>query len=961
MFRKIPLVSDIHIIIVIFILSSIAVSPSTANAQAELVQEHFTAPVPTSDFIYPMKFQDEELVYINEETIYDGQTVQHILPEDSDAGINELSGTVSEEFDGKLIFSTGNELIEYDGTSFRVILGDEGSKFPDIEFIDDLEVYDNGNGPKLYFSGNVGSSRGSELLSYNGETFTNENILENSTTIGVQNLQTFDGINGPLLYFKAEKEDFNGELFAYDGNTLTEIDADASFNALDPQRLTVFDDGTNKKLYFGAEKENGDDFLMSYDGETLIDVTDAFELEDSFNNKKILQSSVDGTNKLYFIGFKNGNSGLFSFDGTATSFITEVVNTNTDVGLINFDGNIYFQSDTDQEGDELGVYNGETASVVEDIAPGTDDSNPFAFTVFNSGTTTELLFRTSQDQLMSFDGTSVTEIETNVPEEDGTETEQLVSVEDKVVFYSEYKKGNDAFVESDFIVYDGQTVTQLDRTQNNPNSTAPAPFNGVSEIEKIVFNGNLFFMGAADSTRDDASLDFSSLLLWSYDGNAITQIHEFDDFVGFDPDLKELIVYDDGSGEKLFFEDDGLRQYDGSSTSLVSDATSDIDDYEFATFDDGNGNILYFSADSEDSGNELWMYNGTEVGIVADLNEGTDGSNPEYLTVFNDGTGDKLFFAADDGNNGPGLYQFDGNSITFVSSIDNREGFGVRPKDLTVFNDGSGSKLYFAANVEEGSELMYYDGNEVALAETGEAQDVEEPENLYAVESSTTNRLYFSAVDGTNGRELWYFDGNTSTRVTDLMQGEGDSDPRDFISFDGELYFTAETQNEGREPRVFNGQSVQSLDMRPGNVSGSGTHPIIFDDGTGDELFVTGTNGINGFELYKIGPDDSPFSATSTSTETVAEGIPDKIELQKNYPNPFNPSTQITYSLPAATEVNLTIYDILGRKVKTLTDSFQRAGSHSVTFDASGLASGIYLYRLKANNNVKTRKMMLVK
>ena len=88
---------------------------------------------------------------------------------------------------------------------------------------------------------------------------------------------------------------------------------------------------------------------------------------------------------------------------------------------------------------------------------------------------------------------------------------------------------------------------------------------------------------------------------------------------------------------------------------------------------------------------------------------------------------------------------------------------------------------------------------------------------------------------------------------------------------------------------------------------------------------------------------------------------PHKFALDQNYPNPFNPATSISYSIPEALEVELSVYNILGQRVATLVNSLQTAGSHTVQFDASHLASGLYLYRIKAGNNVSVKKMMLVK
>lgn len=90
--------------------------------------------------------------------------------------------------------------------------------------------------------------------------------------------------------------------------------------------------------------------------------------------------------------------------------------------------------------------------------------------------------------------------------------------------------------------------------------------------------------------------------------------------------------------------------------------------------------------------------------------------------------------------------------------------------------------------------------------------------------------------------------------------------------------------------------------------------------------------------------------------------IPTQISLQQNYPNPFNPSTVIRYQLAGNSLVRLEVFDVTGRKVAVLVDGERKsAGSHRVTFEASGLSSGVYFYRLQTGGQTFTQKMMLVK
>ncbi|MFU8861577.1 MAG: T9SS type A sorting domain-containing protein, partial [Cyclonatronaceae bacterium] len=107
--------------------------------------------------------------------------------------------------------------------------------------------------------------------------------------------------------------------------------------------------------------------------------------------------------------------------------------------------------------------------------------------------------------------------------------------------------------------------------------------------------------------------------------------------------------------------------------------------------------------------------------------------------------------------------------------------------------------------------------------------------------------------------------------------------------------------------------------------------------------------------------DISVTQGSVVNIEPVLTELPGRVELDQNYPNPFNPETVIRFRLNETVNVRLEIYTITGQRVQTLVSGVREAGVHSVRFDGSGLASGVYMYRLMAGSEALTRKLTLIK
>lgn len=112
---------------------------------------------------------------------------------------------------------------------------------------------------------------------------------------------------------------------------------------------------------------------------------------------------------------------------------------------------------------------------------------------------------------------------------------------------------------------------------------------------------------------------------------------------------------------------------------------------------------------------------------------------------------------------------------------------------------------------------------------------------------------------------------------------------------------------------------------------------------------------INGIDSMQI------TSSVITGISEPSPVVPSKFALSQNYPNPFNPSTLISFDIPKQAIVKLVVYDILGRIVKTLVDEMKSPGNYKVRFDASMITSGVYFYRITADNFTDSKKLLLIK
>ena len=147
---------------------------------------------------------------------------------------------------------------------------------------------------------------------------------------------------------------------------------------------------------------------------------------------------------------------------------------------------------------------------------------------------------------------------------------------------------------------------------------------------------------------------------------------------------------------------------------------------------------------------------------------------------------------------------------------------------------------------------------------------------------------------------------------------------------------------------------VTNLDVVPVDQWFLGTNPFVLPTlNSGDHTLYLNANSYIEFPVRTV--FNSPMHVVQNLN------TPKDFTLKQNYPNPFNPTTVIEYNIPNAGIVDLRVYDITGKEVRTLINGYQDAGNHRVEFNASNFASGIYFYKIKAGNFQDVKRMVLIK
>ena len=613
------------------------------------------------------------------------------------------------------------------------------------------------------------------------------------------------------------------------------------------------------KVYFTAnDGENGNELWIS-DGTTdgtqlLADINPGSTYGEP--NRSNAREFTKFNGKLYFSA-NDGENGreFWVTDGTAegTQLLVDINPVKSNYGtpyssypsdFTEFNGKLYFSANGGQTGSELWVSDGtaEGTQLLADINPGgnnyryyySNSSSPRNFTESNGK-----LYFTANDgengrELWVTDGTTDgTQLLLDIRPGSSNYGYNYSSYPDNLTDFNGklYFTANDGENGNELWVTDGTTDgTQL-VSDINPNFRSFAYSSDSRNLTE--FNGKLYFSANdGENGRElwvsDGTAEGSQLLVdirpgtSDYGYNYSSYAYGFTEF-----NDKLYFSANDGENGNELWVTDGTAE----GTQLLLDIRPGGNNYGYSYGSYPNGftefnDKLYFSANDGETGRELWVSDGTAEGtqLLVDINPGTsnygypNSSSPNGFTEFND----KLYFTANDGENGNELWVSDGTA----------EGTQL----LVDINPGTSNYGYsYGSYADNFTEF--------------------------------NNKLYFTANDGENGNELWVTDGTAegTQLLADIRPGSSNynynysSYASDFVEFNDKLYFTADDGENGRELWVTDGTTVGTqlvADIRPGfdiNPYGSYADNLTV---IGDELFFSADNGESGRELFKLTVDD---------------------------------------------------------------------------------------------------------
>ncbi|TVQ10099.1 MAG: T9SS C-terminal target domain-containing protein, partial [Balneolaceae bacterium] len=374
---------------------------------------------------------------------------------------------------------------------------------------------------------------------------------------------------------------------------------------------------------------------------------------------------------------------------------------------------------------------------------------------------------------------------------------------------------------------------------------------------------------------------------------------------------------------------------------------------------------------------DIWLVAGNKVAISADAGEtwnevSTPTLDMNYTlsgihlldaeTAWVYGSGGAVFKTSDGGDNWS--LQSTGN-ISFIRHIyfaDDQSGWLVHNNGL-VFRSANGGETWDEQTITNG---VFYTSVHFLNLDTAW---------LLGLNNSIGRYLVRRTTDGGETWSDYVFGENvvlTSIHFMDAERGWAAGQA-------GRLFSTTDGGNSWHQSEPFTTSNLNAVyfgDENSGWLGGRSQELLGTSDG-GNSWTTEPTGVLPGGQVLGIQPTGTGFAFAlvrvfgqsylfrfEAGTEVSVPGhteLPAAHRLDQNYPNPFNPTTNIVFELPEASDVRLEVFSIDGRRVTTLLDNRLDAGRHVVPYDASALASGVYLYRITSGTFIQTRKMILIK
>ncbi|MBN8704260.1 MAG: T9SS type A sorting domain-containing protein [Bacteroidetes bacterium] len=351
-----------------------------------------------------------------------------------------------------------------------------------------------------------------------------------------------------------------------------------------------------------------------------------------------------------------------------------------------------------------------------------------------------------------------------------------------------------------------------------------------------------------------------------------------------------------------------------------------------------------------------------------------------------------------------GLVGYNNGSGTTISNCyatGNATATGIRAGGLLGYNNGGTVTNSFSTGIPTAaSSTGGLTGGPNATGTTNSFWDTETSTRVLSpgggtglttlqmkTETTFTNAGWDFETETTNGtNDYWTMDGVTNSGYPYLKWQElnAASLPVELSSFTGKIsggnvilnWSTAsekynagwEVQIRNAEPEALEGSALELSNQDPSRTSGSRleweTIGFVSGKGTTTEAqnYVFSSPVTRNLSPVTLRLKQLDLDGTVSYSQILTLDISaTAFSLEKNYPNPFNPSTTIRYQLPAQVQVTLSVFDVTGRLISVLENELKPVGFHQVEFNAAGFSSGVYYYQIKAGNDIKTGKMLLAK